>query len=156
MEEVRDELTQIIPTDDEFSRAFSVARVSKAAIARYYLMALERQESGKPEPELVANDDEEQVNLEHVLPKNAKVTDWPQFSEEEAKAFVHRLGNMTLLSRRPNMRIGNKPWAVKKPVLEASELRLTCAAGAEADWTKAVINDRQARLAEKAVLTWPR
>jgi hypothetical protein len=154
--DLRNELTSIIATDDEFERAFSIARVPKASLARYYLLTLERQASGESEPELIANDDEERVNLEHILPKTARQADWPQFSEDDAKAFVHRLGNLALLSKGPNGRIGNKPWAVKKPVLLKSQLRLTKAAGQETDWTKRVIQDRQVALARDAVKAWPR
>lgn len=155
-DDVRKELSSIIATDDEFARSFEVARVTRASLARYYLLTLERQAQAVAEPELIANDDEEQVNLEHVLPKSAKHSDWPQFSEEEVKAFVHRIGNMGLLSKGPNGRIGNKPWSVKKPVLAASQLKLTKAAGAEATWSKEVIQKRQAELAKQAVKAWPR
>lgn len=156
VDEVRVELSPIIPTDEEFRRAFSVARVTRASLARYYLAALERLEAGTDEPELVTNEDEEQVNLEHILPKNARIEDWPQFTVDDAKAFAHRIGNMALLSRGPNGRIGNRTWAVKKPVLEASQLKLTQAAGAEDDWTKEIIQTRQSALADKAVVAWPR
>ena len=155
-DEVRVALTSIIASDEEFERSFTVARVTRAGLARYYILTLENYEEGSAEPELVANDDEEKVNLEHILPKGAKSADWPQFSEEEAKAFVHRLGNMALLSKGPNSRIGNKPWVVKQPVLAASQLKLTAAAGAEADWTKATVQKRQAALAKAAVSAWPR
>lgn len=154
-EDVRAELSSIVPSDDEFERSFAVARVTRAALARYYLAALEARESGISDPELVANEDEEQVNLEHILPKNAGGEDWSAFSAEEAKAYVYRLGNMVLLAKGPNGRIGNKSWVVKKPVLEASQLALTKAAGERSEWTKAVIAARQQDLAEKALSTWP-
>lgn len=154
--DVREKLSSIIPSDDEFQKAFEIARVSRAALARYYLAALEKEAQGKPEPEMIANDDEDQVNLEHVLPKTSKPTDWSTFSTEESKAFVSRIGNMALLSKGPNGRIGNKPWAVKRPILAASDLKLTAEAGAEATWTPAVIQQRQEKFAKSAVKVWPR
>ena len=72
------------------------------------------------------------------------------------KDYVQRLGNMCLLAKGPNGRIGNKAFPAKKPILSASALTLTNTAGANIDWTKAVIGSRQTELAKLAVETWPR
>lgn len=149
-------LTSIIPADGEFRASFSKARVTKSKLARYYLVALEKTKKGEPEPELVPNEDEEQVNLEHILPKNPVPEEWTAFPPDDHRAWVNRLGNMALLQKGPNDRIGNKPWKDKKPILEASELDLTKEAGGEGDWTKEAINERQDKLADLAVATWPR
>lgn len=149
-------LTPIVPTDEEFRASFSKARVTKSKLARYYLVALEKTENGDPEPELVPNEDEDKVNLEHILPKNPAPKEWIAFPTDEHKAWVNRLGNMALLQKGPNDRIGNKPWKAKKPILEASELLLTKQAGSEQDWVKKAINRRQDKLAVLAVDTWPR
>lgn len=155
-EEVKAALAPIIVSDEEFKGSFAAARITRGRLARYVLAALERTASGKAEPELVPNEDEGQVNLEHVLPRSPKADDWPQFTDEEARAYLHRVGNMALLSKGPNGRIGNKPFVEKKPVLEKSELRLTYEAGAEGDWTPAVIDARQKQMADLAVETWSR
>lgn len=149
-------LSAIVPTDEEFQASFSKARVTKSRLARYYLVALEKTEKGEPEPELVPNEDENQVNLEHILPKKPTLADWPEFPPDDQAVWVHRLGNMALLQKGPNDRIGNKPWSIKKPILQASSLILTSKAGAETAWTKETINDRQDELAALAVVTWPR
>lgn len=154
--DVRTELAAIVATDAQFETAFAHIRVPKASLARYYLYVLERKNVGTRQPELVPNQDEEQVNLEHVLPKSWKSADWPQFDIESAKSYVHRLGNMTLLAKGPNDSIGNKAWTVKKPILAASTLSLTKTAGAEAKWNEAVIDRRQKELAKLAVAAWPR
>lgn len=73
------------------------------------MIALEQFSKNEAEPEFVPNDNEEQVNLEHVLPKRAKQTDWgASFSADERKEYVHRIGNLALLQKGPNGRIGNK------------------------------------------------
>lgn len=146
----------LVPIDSEFKSAFAGWRVMRGSLARYILRALELNERGDAEPELVVNEDVDAVNLEHILPKNAKEAEWPQFTEDEQRSYVHRLGNMALLQKGPNGRIGNKAWSVKKPVLSDSKLVITKAASEKADWTKSVIDDRQAELAELAVQTWPR
>jgi hypothetical protein len=152
--DIADSLAMIVHTDAVFQKAFSSLRVTRGTLARYLLAALERTKQGKPEPELVPNEDESKVNLEHVLPRNPTAADWPNFHEEQRRAFVYRVGNMTLLSKGPNGKIGNKPFTTKKPMLEASELLLTKDAGGETDWSPAVIEERQERLAALAVLTW--
>lgn len=154
--ELLTELTAIVPTDDEFKSGFERARITKSRIARYLLIALERRSRGDEEPELVPNEDESEVNLEHILPRNPSLTDWPAFAENEVDAWAHRIGNLALLAVGPNGRIGNKPWTVKKPVLEASSLSLTNQAGSCDEWTQASITDRQQKLADLAAETWPR
>ncbi len=121
----------------------------------YYLAMLERVAIGEDEPELVPNRDEDQVNLEHILPKNPSDSDWPQFTPEDQRLFVHRIGNLTLLKKGANGRIGNKPWSVKQPILASSELVLTKKAADETDWTKEVIDARQLEMAGLAVQAWP-
>lgn len=150
------ELSPIVPSDSDFEDAFAVARVPKAKLARYYLIALESKKGGQQEPEFVPNSNEDQVNLEHVLPKRALAGDWQQFDSDERRGFVHRLGNLALLQKGPNGRIGNKAFGVKKPILKQSEFSLTAEIGSESDWTKTSITQRQKRLAQLAVKVWPR
>ena len=156
--QVLTELRTIIPTDDEFKAAFTVARVSKASLARYFLIALEMTEKGEPEPELVPNEDEEKVNLEHVLPKNATDKDWGKHfkTADDRKDFAFRLGNLALLQKGPNGRIGNKPFSVKKPILSKSAFVLTKETAKVPEWTMDAIRARQERLAVLALKAWPR
>lgn len=155
--ELLQDLTGIVPSDSEFQEAFSVARFPKANLARYYLRALERQAQGTPEPEFVPNSNEDEVNLEHVLPIRASAADWGySFSADERRDYVHRLGNLSLLQKGPNGRIGNKPFAAKKSILAKSAFTLTAEIGRERDWTKTQIRNRQERLAVLAVRVWPR
>ncbi|MDN4474641.1 DUF262 domain-containing protein [Demequina sp. SYSU T00192] len=155
VDETRAELASIIASDDEFRAAFANVRVPRSALARYYLAALEKDARGDAEPELVPNSDEDQVNLEHVLPKNSTRSEWPAFTDDSAKAYAFRLGNMALLQKGPNGRIGNKPWGVKRPVLATSQLSLTQGAAEHAEWDAATIESRQAEFAEAAVSIWP-
>lgn len=146
----------LIPNDEQFRSLFAVWRTARGPLARYLLRTLELQHRGEPEPELVVNDDVELVNLEHILPKNARAADWPAFTEDDRRAYTDRVGNMCLLQKGPNGRIGNRPWAVKQPVIGDSRLALTAEAANAADWTKEVIDARQRTLADLAVGAWPR
>lgn len=147
-------LGQLIHSDDEFESAFKTARITRGPLARYILRALERTAIGTAEPELVPNKDEAEVNLEHVLPRNPVAAQWPQFTPEQYAEYVHRIGNLALLSKGPNGSIGNKPFSDKKPILAASQLTLTQLVGNRPDWTPPEITDRQEHLASLAVQTW--
>lgn len=155
-EDLLQALSEVVPTDQEFEATFSTVRITSSKFARYLIAVLERTEQGHREPELVPNADEEKLNLEHVLPKSPKSGDWDHFSDEEQKIWVHRLGNMALLQKGPNAKIGNKPWAQKRPVLERSQLPLTKAAGSRSSWTKDDITERQLHFARLALKAWPR
>jgi uncharacterized protein DUF1524 len=92
-----------------------------------------------------------------VLPKNASDADWgATFTQDERKDWVFRLGNLTLLQKGPNGRIGNKPFTIKQPVLAASAFQLTKEIGMLPDWTPTGIKNRQEGLAQLAVKVWPR
>ena len=105
--ELLSELSPIVPPDDQFKTNFSKARITRSRLSRYYLDVLERTKNGDSEPELIPNYDEEQVNLEHILPQNPQDNTWTNFDEDEIKIWPHRLGNMALLKKSENQRIGN-------------------------------------------------
>lgn len=141
-----------VPSDTAFQNAFRVAVVSRPYLARYYLRALEQAVRKESEPQLVPNPDEEAINLEHVLPQSPG-TGW-KLSKEEMEAYCHRIGNLVLLQRTPNSRLGNKPFAEKKKVLSASEYKTTKQVGAESAWAPKQIEERQDKLAQIAVTVW--
>ena len=147
--ELLTELETFVATDQEFHNAFASRRLTNGKLARYYLHALERVAIGHDEPELIPNQDSDQVNLEHILPKNPLEDEWPEFDPEEQSIWVHRLGNMVLLQKGPNDRIGNKPWADKKAVLNESELQLTARAATNAEWGKDEIDEAHAETWER-------
>lgn len=156
-EQLLTENTEIVPTDEEFIAAFSITRVTKGPLARYYLIALENGKTDKAEPQFVPNSNEEKVNLEHVLPKRASEEDWGGvFTPDERKDYVYRLGNLALLQKGPNGKIGSKPFEDKKFILAASDFALMKEIGNEAEWTKETIKARQNRFAELATKVWPR
>jgi Protein of unknown function (DUF1524) len=150
------ELSEIVPEDGLFQDEFRTTRQTRPAIARYMLLALGRTKMATAEAELVPNQNEDEVNLEHILPRNAKADEWPYFAPDEVSRWSSRLGNLVLLKKTENNRIGNKSWAVKKPILENSSLELTKMTADNDDWTRDEIEGRQLELAELCVETWPR
>jgi hypothetical protein len=147
-------LKGVLPSDAQFRESFSTATVSKGYLARYYLRALEGQEKGDPEPELVPNPNAEIVNLEHVLPQNASPA-WGQIPVDEQVLLLKRLGNMALMKTKINTMAGNDGFKFKKSFYAKSDFKLTCDLAAEATWNRASIHKRQCHLADLAVKTWP-
>lgn len=154
VQDVREALDKVIPSDHEFRSAFEIAQVKRNKTARYYLRALERGYAGNPEPELVPNPDEAQINLEHVLPRNAKPGEWPTF--DDIDTWAYQIGNMVLLQKTKNSKIGNRPFASKRETLLESNFALTKEVGGLKEWTPRAVAERQRRLAELAVTVWPR
>jgi hypothetical protein len=143
-----------IPNDAIFRDSFATARVAKSYLSRYYLRVLELQATGEPQPELVPNTDPGELNLEHILPERPIENAWPQFSEEERKAYTKRLGNMLLLKQRMNVRLRNSAFSSKRDVYAKSDLLLTKKVAELNEWTKEAIEERQNYLAELAVQAW--
>lgn len=147
-------MTNVVPSDGEFEEAFSSATVSQAYLARYYLRALEKRAGGESDPELIPNPNEEEVNLEHVLPLKPE-KNWPPFDDESARVYNRRLGNMVLIQQKLNSSLRSAPFPKKKGVLAGSKFSLTAEVGNADKWDAGAIESHQRRLAKLAVETWP-
>ena len=148
-------MSDIVPGDAQFESSFSNARASQAYLARYYLRALEKEARGEEDPELVPNSNEEQINLEHVLPQTPSEAWNATFDEETARAYCHRIGNLALIKSKLNSEAGNDYILDKSPYYRASEYILTKEIGQASVWNKDVIDERQKKMAEFAVKAWP-
>lgn len=153
-EKLTEFLIDVLPTDLSFETAFATATVSKNALARYYLRALELKMQDNPNQEWLPADSPV-MTLEHVLPEKATEIGWPAFDQATAAAYYKRLGNMVLLLAAANPVIGNKSFDDKKPTILKSTYLLTNEVGKEKSWGTSEINERQKRLAALAVNTWP-
>jgi hypothetical protein len=147
-------LKPLIPTDSDFEAAFATARVTKSDIARYYLRAIERQMAGENEPELVPNENTDQINLEHILPRNPAPSTWKAFKVEELPQHTNKLGNLALMQSSQNLVAGNEIFKDKIKRYQASKFMTTSSISALADWTPQSISTRQKDLAKQAVATW--
>lgn len=146
-------MSDLIPDDNEFIENFKFKKVTKSKLARYCLRSLELKQQSDPSPEMVPNDDETIVNLEHVLPLNPSA-DW-KIGNEEAASLYNRIGNLALLQAKANSNLGNSRFDVKKPVLGDSAFQLTKEIGDCDEWGAKQIAERQERLASMAAETWP-
>lgn len=153
--ELRDSLKTLIPTDEEFKEGFKIASVSKAKLARYYLSAIENNHRGKNYPELLVNTNPDAVNLEHILPENDKDNNYTNFTEDEKKSYLKKIGNLTLMKTKENNDFKSSSFNIKKEKFKESELWVTKMIYENYDeWNVENIKDRQNKLADLAVKTW--
>jgi hypothetical protein len=145
-------MNELVPGNKQFQEEFSRANVSKAALARYYLRAIELYDK-EPLPQLLPNEDPNAVNLEHVLPLNPS-KDW-NIDSETAATFHKRIGNMVLLGAKDNVSLGNGPFESKKKTLKDSPFTTTEYVGKRDKWDAEEIRSRQVKLAEIAPKVWP-
>ena len=154
MKQLNEKLKSIIPSDAVFRNAFEVASVSKSYLARYYLRAIEKQAKGDEHPELIPNENAEVVNLEHILPQNPS-KGWSTIPKDEQEAYVNRIGNLTLLSKKIHSDLGNDSFPFKKKYYKKSKFLITSQIAKETTWDKSTIESRQKKMAGLAVKAWP-
>ena len=96
------------------------------------------------------------ATVEHVLPENP-AGEWAEvFPPDRWEATVDRLGNLTLLERTLNREVGNAAYPTKRAAYDNSAYALTRAISelAPEEWTPALLEERQRRLAARAVRLW--
>ena len=151
---LRQFLQGVIPGDADFKNAFEVAKVSKVHLARYYLRALERRSNATKQPELVPNSNPDEVNLEHILPKNLDEGWGKTFTAEDHAALRYRIGNLALLAKEENVKSDRDLFIDKRNILIKSKFKLTQMVGKKMQWRGTEINARQKDLAKLAIETW--
>ena len=120
-------------------------------LAKYILARLEEDASGR-----ACDPDTDPGTIEHILPENP-TDEWEEaFERTRWDAAVYRIGNLTLLESAANRRIGNAAYRDKlaaygdsKYVLSRHVLKM-----APDQWTPELLDERQRRLAARAVHLW--
>ena len=102
------------------------------------------------------------ITIEHVLLQNpAKGSEWETLfsSQQQRQKYLHRLGNLVLLSRRKNSEAQNYKFEVKKQKYFTtrngiSPFALTTQVLKEKEWTPGVIELRHKELVDKLKKVW--
>ena len=87
------------------------------------------------------------TNIEHILPQKPQT--WG-LSEDEVANYVNNIGNLTLIQKQLNSRMGNKPFSEKLPLLLESEIKVNSTVEGhlvDGEWTEEGIRNRAEYLA---------
>ena len=148
-------LRPIYVDDDRFESDFARwtvgTRGRRGKIARYVLARLETDAGGR-----AVDPETDPATVEHVLPENP-AGEWAGvFPPERWEAAVDRLGNLTLLERTRNRNVGSAAYPAKRDAYESSAYAITreIAGLAPDEWSQALLEERQRRLAARAVRLW--
>jgi hypothetical protein len=106
--------------------------------------------------------DHRTLTVEHVLPRTPNVgSEWMQWfpTLEERARYVHRLGNLVLLSRTKNAQAANYDFATKKRTYFATRggiapFALTTQVLGEEKWTPEVVERRQQQFVGRLKELW--
>ena len=102
---------------------------------------------------MLPNSNEDEVNLEHILPRNPS-DQWNHIDEETQQANCRKVGNLALLSVTDNVDAGNDRFSEKRKIYEQSELGLTSTVAQYDTWGSEEIRERQNELARLAIRIW--
>jgi hypothetical protein len=142
-------LAEIKPTDDAFVKRFATFQITRRETQRYMLYEIENYERRKAsktgELQLAGPD---KVHVEHIYAQR------PEKRLPDHQDLVNRFGNVTLLDAKLNQAIQNGLFTAKRPSYEKSEVLLTKQLLDYSDWNRESIEDRQQKLAAKAVTIW--
>lgn len=102
------------------------------------------------------------MSVEHVLPQNPRQgSTWLRWFpvEEERTHWIHRIGNLVLLSRKKNAEAQNYEFDKKKQKYfitgeGVSPFALTTQVLQQTEWTPAIINQRQDELLRRLKTLW--
>lgn len=149
-EELKKELIDEKPSFDLFKDNFIEIEYGRSertrTLAKYILNGINNlDESGEY---LI---DFANVNIEHLLPQNPD-PGW-NLTKKEIKDFVDKIGNLTLVHKKINSKIGNKIIKEKIDELKKSDIKMTkeivkYLEDNKYKWTKKDILDRQLKFAD--------
>lgn len=149
--ELRQRLIELVPQKEIFLNGFKKLNYkSKKDLCRYTLIKMERSAglgSGEYELNLPS------ITIEHILPQKPG-KDWG-LTSSDVRQYVHNIGNLTLLGKKPNGTVQNKSIADKIQILKtATEIQLTLDLLKEIEltgsWDENSIDKRATSLAESA------
>lgn len=127
-----------------------------ATVRKYVLLRLDSALSGGG-----ATYEHSIITVEHVLPQNPKAgSQWEGWIPDSTtrSLWVHRLGNLALLSRKKNSSAGNYDFDKKKESYfkkkGVSPFQITTQVISETEWTEPVLIARQQLLLSKLVDVW--
>ncbi len=151
-------LRELYPDDDIFKAAFTkkefmTTNARNKAVVRYIFTSIEKNAFSND-----FNIESDTYNIEHILPEKFSESlceTWPEFTEEQHKRCVYRLGNMTFLETKTNNKLGQQSYQAKAVEFEKSTFGMTqYIAKHYKTWDEDKIDSRQKHLAKAATGIW--
>jgi hypothetical protein len=151
------------PNDEEFKKAWMEIDFYRRLKRTKGRMILEALEATLYEDKTEKVQIERKLTIEHLLPKEWE-RHWPLSSDantgsenarERRDHLLHKIGNLTLLTKQLNPSVSNGPWENKrKEILRHSALNLN--RNLPETWNENAIQNRSEELFNHAVKVWPR
>ena len=140
-----------VKTRQDFSRLAVSTRGRSKKLAKYILARLEQDAAGR-----ACDPDTDPGSIEHILPENPSDEWRDAFDPDRWEETAYRLGNLTLLERTANRTIGNAAYADKAVAYARSRYALSRQIPEDApeQWTPALLDARQNRMAARAAHLW--
>lgn len=150
---IENKLKSLLPPKEMFVNGFVQITYKKKGLCRYILSKLEEEKS--PANEYVLN--QATLTIEHVLPQRPG-KEWG-LTQSAIKSYVHNIGNLTLLGKKPNGTVQNKSIKDKLEILkDATEIKITKELLVELEknsvWDEDAIRNRANTLADEAYRVW--
>lgn len=153
------------PNDHELERAFVERKVYGPMTQGRLRIVLEGIEEGLRTDKAEDQNVPRNLTIEHVMPQ-AWRANWELPDDVEDKELaarrrddvVHRIGNLTLVTKRLNSTLSNAPWREKRETLgehSVQFLNKTLRDDAPDVWDEAAIEERAKQLCAAAAKVWP-
>ena len=150
-----EELRPIYVPDRQMASAFAYlaipARGPRKRLVKHILARLEQDASGRP-----CDSERDPATIEHILPERPD-SEWEEgFPKATQQGAANRIGNLTLLEAKLNRAVGNGGYERKLAAYDRSRYETTKAISeiAPEEWTLSFLDERQHRLARRAVHLW--
>jgi hypothetical protein len=148
MQGLRAALSDVMVPDDTFVADFR-RFAPDARLAKRVLCRLEADARGAP-----VDPESDPATIEHILPQNAGDAWADAVAPERQARCVGLVGNLALLGRSANRRLGNAGWAEKRSAYAESGYLTTAELGSLEAWDEGAIGRRQAGMAKRAGHVW--
>ena len=111
----RNDLKDLIPVKEYFNEKFDEIKYSNTDKARRIITYILSKYENYLNDVIEKNIDYDNVNIEHILPQ--KPESWG-LSRSEIKGYIHKIGNLTLISKKLNSQMGNIELEKKSRITE--------------------------------------
>ncbi|MDA2918958.1 DUF262 domain-containing HNH endonuclease family protein [Desulfobacterota bacterium AH_259_B03_O07] len=143
-----------VPNDEEFKEKVATMEIRPRVPAWRTILRMVNDHKGTGETSIRGED---RVHIEHVLPQNPRLKALKEAgfaTRDEASGYISRLGNLTLLSSKKNVKLSNKPFSEKKDMYEKSEIAMTRDLSSIERWSADVIDRKSTEYANTAALVF--